>query len=70
MTGRYKLMHFYDLDEWELYDLKTDPTEMKSVYTETAYAAKVTELKAELKHLRKVYKLPPNSPLKTRSKRK
>ena len=25
-TDRYKLMHFYySMDEWELYDLKTDP---------------------------------------------
>ena len=29
-TERYKLMHFYyDIDEWELYDLKEDPSEMK-----------------------------------------
>ena len=30
---RYKLIHFYnDVDAWELYDLKTDPTEMHNLY--------------------------------------
>ena len=27
-NGRYKLMNFYDLGEWELYDLQSDPKEM------------------------------------------
>jgi arylsulfatase A-like enzyme len=30
---QYKLMHFYnDIDEWELYDLEADPTEMHNIY--------------------------------------
>lgn len=38
-TQRYKLIHFYyDIDEWELYDLKTDPHEMQNVYDNPAYA--------------------------------
>jgi arylsulfatase A-like enzyme len=38
-TDRYKLIHFYyDVDEWELYDLQKDPHEMKSVYNDPAYA--------------------------------
>lgn len=38
-TKRYKLIHFYyDVDEWELYDLQEDPQEMKSVYDDPAYA--------------------------------
>ena len=29
----FKLVHFYyDVDEWELYDRKNDPNEMKNVY--------------------------------------
>jgi arylsulfatase A-like enzyme len=56
-TQRYKLIHFYnDIDEWELYDLKKDPREMKNVLNDPAYANIVTELKAELKQLRKKYK--------------
>ena len=32
-TDRYKLIHFYnDIDEWELYDLQADPTEMRNIY--------------------------------------
>ncbi|MCH8120194.1 MAG: sulfatase [Planctomycetes bacterium] len=54
---RYKLIHFYnDIDEWELYDLKKDPKEMKNVYNEPAYAGIVKKLRAELKRLRKKYK--------------
>lgn len=30
---RYKLIHFYnDIDQWELYDLKEDPSEMHNIY--------------------------------------
>ncbi len=52
-TQRYKLIHFYhDIDEWELYDLRKDPREMKNVYDDAAYAEVVKELKVELKRLR------------------
>ncbi len=57
-TDRYKLVYFYTLDEWEFYDLKTDPSEMKSQYDNPEYAKKVKELKAELVRLRKHYKVP------------
>ena len=37
-TDRYKLIHFYyDIDEWELYDLQEDPKEMQNVYDDPAY---------------------------------
>jgi len=52
-TQRYKLIHFYhDIDEWELYDLRKDPREMKNVYDDAAYADIIKDLKAELKRLR------------------
>src|SRR5690606_20007359 len=45
-TDRYKLIHFYyDVDEWELYDLEKDPHEMHSVYDDPAYATIQKELK-------------------------
>jgi arylsulfatase A-like enzyme len=53
-TDRYKLIHYYyDIDEWELYDNKNDPDEMKNLYNDPAYAS----IKANLfKHLNKLMK--------------
>lgn len=53
----YKLIHFYDIDEWELYDLRKDPQELKNQYTNPAYAATVQAMKAELQKLKKQYKV-------------
>jgi len=56
-TQRYKLIHFYhDIDEWELYDMKKDPDELKNLYNDPAYAKIVEQLKTELKRLRDKYK--------------
>lgn len=52
---RYKLIHFYTLKEWELYDLEKDPQELKSVYADPAYASVVEEMKQELAKLREQY---------------
>ena len=60
-TQRYKLMHFYNLGEWELYDLQADPREMKSVYSDPANAQLVKELKFELARLQKQYQVPDDS---------
>jgi arylsulfatase A-like enzyme len=57
-TDRYKLMHFYHLGEWELYDLEKDPQELHSVYNEPAYAGVQQELLAELTKLRQQYQVP------------
>ena len=55
-TERYKLIHFYTLNEWELYDLEKDPHEMRSVYADPAYAKTVAEMKTQLTELRTQYK--------------
>lgn len=55
----FKLMHFYDLDEWELFDMKKDPHEMKSVHDDPAYANAFKHMKTQLAELRKEYKVPP-----------
>jgi arylsulfatase A-like enzyme len=63
-TERYKLIHFYnDIDEWELYDLQSDPDEMRNVYNDPAYADTVKELTAELKRLREKYKDTTGAPI-------
>lgn len=55
-TERYKLMHFYyDIDEWELYDLEKDPNEMNSVYNDSSYAKVREEMHQKLENLRKQY---------------
>lgn len=57
-TEQYKLIYYYDLNEWELFDLKVDPQELKSRYSDPAYAGIVTELKTKLKRLQQEYKDP------------
>src|SRR5690606_36135651 len=54
-TQRYKLIHFYNLVEWELYVLERDPREMRSVYGDPQYASITAELKAEIARLQKQY---------------
>ncbi len=57
VTKEYKLAHFYyDVDEWELYDRKNDPSELINVYNDPAYAEVVKKLKNELAELRVKYK--------------
>lgn len=59
---RYKLIRFYGNDvpngeEWELYDLQKDPSEMNNVYGNKKYAEIVAQMKNELLMLRKKYKV-------------
>lgn len=51
-TDRYKLIHYNKLNEWELYDLKKDPRELKNLYNDPSHARTVRDLKAELTRLR------------------
>ncbi len=57
-TDRYKLIHFYNLGEWELYDLENDPREMRNLYGEEQYADVVKQLKAELARLQEELEVP------------
>jgi arylsulfatase A-like enzyme len=57
VTRDYKLVHFYyDIDEWELYDRKKDPNEMKNVFNDPAYAGVVEDLQKKLAEMRTFYK--------------
>ncbi len=65
VTDRYKLVRFEataDLDSWELFDLKTDPLELKNVYDDPANAGVVDELKRELAKLRRDLRAPAQPP--------
>ncbi|MEG1544624.1 MAG: sulfatase [Tannerellaceae bacterium] len=55
-TNRYKLIHFYnDIDQWELFDLQEDPSEMNNLYGKAGYEAVTAELMTELHKLQKQY---------------
>lgn len=54
-TDRYTLAHYYETDEWEMFDNRKDPQQLHSVYADPEYAPAVEELKAELARLRKLY---------------
>jgi hypothetical protein len=43
--------YYYDIDEWELYDIKADPEEMKNVYNDPAYASVKKKLHKRLSKL-------------------
>ncbi len=56
VTEDFKLVHFYfDVDEWELYDRKNDPRELRNVYDDPAYADQVATLTSQLKALQQQY---------------
>jgi len=56
-TGKYKLIHFYyDMDQWELYDLENDPHEMNNLYPNAAYKKVVQHLQHKINQLQKKYK--------------
>ena len=58
-TERYKLIHFYnDIDVWELYDLKEDPSEMNNLYGRESTEEITRQLKDELKTLQQQYGAP------------
>ncbi|MGC1422896.1 MAG: sulfatase [Terracidiphilus sp.] len=52
-TDRYKLIHFFiEPQEFELYDLRTDPDEMNNLYGKPEYAELTAHLKERLTALR------------------
>ncbi len=55
-TERYSLMHFYyDIDEWELFDLEKDPAQLHNLYGTPGTEKLTRKLKAELERLQKQY---------------
>ncbi len=62
-TKRYKLIHYYEIGEWELFDLQEDPLELNSVYQSPDYREIVVKLKAQLAELRATYDVPAEDPV-------
>lgn len=71
---RYKLIHFYfNMDEWEFYDLENDPQEMNNAINDPQYADEIKRLKGELVKLQDQYDVAPmeewrNAPLHRKAK--
>ena len=61
-NDKYKLIHYKhdDVDEWELFDLRKDPEEMKSEYENPEYKQIVARLKSELTRSRRYYEVEPS----------
>jgi arylsulfatase A-like enzyme len=62
-TKRYKLIHYYEVNEWELFDLERDPREMRSVYADPAYARALADMQQRLRELREQYEVPESDPV-------
>jgi arylsulfatase A-like enzyme len=52
---RFKLIYFYTVDEWELYDLFRDPREQKNLYGKQQHKKTFEKMKKELMKLRDDY---------------
>ncbi len=57
-TDRYKLIHYYyDVDQWELFDLENDPNELNNLYENKDQGNLIPELKQRLELLKKEVKM-------------
>ena len=52
-TETHKLIYFWKKDQWELYDLRKDPGEMRNIYSDPAQRPVIAKLKTELYRLKK-----------------
>ncbi|HWA93982.1 MAG TPA: sulfatase [Terracidiphilus sp.] len=69
-TDRYKLISYYTVNEWELFDLEKDPDEMENLFewegykVHPEYESIVPGLVSQLKELREKYKDTTGAPVK------
>jgi len=55
-TTTHKLIYFWKKNQWEMYDLIADPSELHNLYSDPEQAETVVKLKAELYRLKKELK--------------
>ena len=55
-SDRYKLIYYYENNDWELYDLQKDRMELNNVYDNPAYKQIRDSLKNELQTQMKKFK--------------
>ena len=51
-TATHKLIYYWKKNQWELFDLRSDPAELRSLYGQPGQEAITAELKAKLARLR------------------
>ena len=57
-TKKYKLIHFYyNIDEWELFDLEKDPNELNNIINNPENKELINKLKTRLEELKIEYKM-------------
>jgi arylsulfatase A-like enzyme len=54
-TDRYKLIHYYPFNEWEYFDLDSDPDEQHNLFGVAEHATQIAALACELGRLRAFY---------------
>ena len=55
-TDRYKLIHFYnDIDQWEFYDLQSDPQELHNLIDDPEHRGRIDSLQTVLQDLQVHY---------------
>ena len=56
-SGKYKLIRFYgDINQWEFYDLSSDPKEMRNRIAEPGMQGRIAKMKRQLEALRRQYR--------------
>ncbi len=61
-TERYKLVYYYQNDEWELFDLVADPADQVNLYGKPGYEDISKDLQRRLHKLRVQYQVPETDP--------
>ena len=70
VSEKYKLIHYYTMNEWELFDLEKDPDEMENLWewsgfkVHPGYENIAKDLVAQLQQLREKYKDTTGAPIK------
>ncbi|HVZ24990.1 MAG TPA: sulfatase/phosphatase domain-containing protein, partial [Sediminibacterium sp.] len=54
-TDRYKLMYFYTVNEWQLFDLQKDPEELHNLVKDPGYRQVLADMKTELNRQKAAY---------------
>jgi arylsulfatase A-like enzyme len=54
---QFKLIHYYEIGVWELFDLENDPNEMKNVFEDAEYAKIRLDMEKKYYDIREEYKV-------------